>query len=84
MSSNAGTTAIGLRVNVPLIRDMMKRLGIGGRELARRSNLHRNTVWELLNDKHNSTSLSTICAVAGGLNIHPLTIIESYYVSLSK
>lgn len=78
MNSSSGTTAIALRLNLPLIRDMMKRMGIGGRELARRSHLHRNTVWAMLNDKHSNICLHTISAVASGLGVHPITLIEPY------
>lgn len=66
-----------LRINLTMVRGLMEDAGLGGRELARRSHLHRNTVWAILHGKLSALSLTTVNRLAAGLGVSPFVILEA-------
>jgi len=63
-------------VKVTVIEDRMKELGIRSREeLAERANVSRQTVWNLLNERH-TPELKTVLSVAKALELPVTAIIE--------
>lgn len=61
------------------LRARMEELVLSNSEVAKRANLSRQTWHKLLNEKIGEAKLSTLIRLAGALEIHPMTLLQTYF-----